>query len=159
MKKKLVMEDGAVHEVAERDPGLVYPDATPLEIPLRLRKAAMEGDRFKQLVQRFSEMQARAGNESLEEADDFDVDDDGDLEFFSPHELTEMQEEGTFDASDVRTKRERVYGRRKGWDGRTERRRNAVDRGGVERAEGGDRPSVEQGDGAGSKSGAGGTPA
>lgn len=94
----------------KKDDGFIYPDPTKVEVPLKLRRAVQEGDRFKQLVQRFSEYQARQGNESLEEADDFDVDDgDGDLDFISQQELTDMQEEGQMDDASFRAKRGKFF--------------------------------------------------
>lgn len=92
-----------------RDPGLTYLDDTPVEIPVRLRKAVMEGDRFKELVQRFSEYQAQQGEESIEEADDFDIpDEEGD--FVSRYEMSEMQEDGRMDDASFRAKRGKFFG-------------------------------------------------
>lgn len=95
----------------KQDPGLTYPDATPVEVPVKLRRVTLEGDRFKQLVQRFSLMQAERGNESLEEADDFHVGEDDDIDFVSRHELTEMQEEGDMSDATFQRKRERFVRR------------------------------------------------
>lgn len=90
------------------DPGLTYLDDTPVEIPVRLRRAVMEGDRFKELVQRFSEYQAQQGQESLEEADDFDVADE-EPDFVSRYEMTEMHEDGGMDDASFRAKRGKFF--------------------------------------------------
>lgn len=90
------------------DPGLTYLDDTPVEIPVRMRKAALEGDRFKELVQRFSEYQAQQGEESLEESDDFDVPDE-EPDFVSRYEMTEMHEDGGMDDASFRAKRGKFF--------------------------------------------------
>lgn len=76
----------------KRDPGLSYPDPTKVEVPLKLRRAAAEGDRLAELMARLSDLQRMQGNETLEEADDFDVPED-EPEFVSRYELHQMQEE------------------------------------------------------------------
>lgn len=65
--------------------GELVPDPTPMAPPVGYRPQPSMVDIIRRQVQLASEEAKRAGAESLEEADDFDVDDDPELK--SPYEL------------------------------------------------------------------------
>lgn len=83
----------------KRDPGFTYPDATKVEIPVRFRGAVSEGDRLMQLIHRYSELQRDSQYvETLEEANDFEVQDGFDEDFGeSRYQMTDMQEDREFE--------------------------------------------------------------
>lgn len=75
------------------DQGREIPDATPVEVPLRLRNRPEEVERLRSLIRNeLSDQAAKQGFETFEEANDFDVDED---EFFpvSPHETAPDDEQ------------------------------------------------------------------
>ncbi len=80
---------------AKRDPTKEYPDTTPIEIPAELRRPETVDEKIKRLVLTNIQNQAlKAGLESFEESDDFDVEDsfDGDG-IMSPYDVHEMEPE------------------------------------------------------------------
>lgn len=75
------------------DRGEELPDDTPVEVPLRFRVPPPLAETIKQLIRgEMSRQAADSGEETFEEADDFDVYDEMDV-LTSHHEMTEMQEE------------------------------------------------------------------
>lgn len=72
--------------------GEELPDDTPIELPLRFRHPPSLQEQIRSMIR--TEVSVRAasvGMETFEEADDFDVDDENELQ--SPHELSAMQED------------------------------------------------------------------
>lgn len=80
-----------VPDYPDRDPGLEYPDPTPVTVPSR-HGLISEGDRLRSLIlAEISQAKAdEAGIDSPEEADDFDVPDDDD---FFPTSVYQMDED------------------------------------------------------------------
>lgn len=89
------------------DKGQEIPDDTPVVIRFKSR-VITEFDRVREFISReMSEAAARAGSETFEEANDFDVDDD--MFPVSPHEYKEDTEQADLEvlkAGDPRKKRE-----------------------------------------------------
>ena len=78
-------------KIEHDDRGREIPDPTKMALPLRLQRAPSLAQEVRNMVRlEVSRAAEEAGLESFEDADDFDVDDEGDLPF-SPHELTDMQ--------------------------------------------------------------------
>lgn len=76
--------------------GREVPDPTPVEVPLRFRNQESSDDRIRRIIREtMSRMAVDSGRESFEEANDFDVDEDPDP--VSQYELSDMQEERSFD--------------------------------------------------------------
>lgn len=76
--------------------GNQIPDQKEVEIPLRVQRLLQSDDSVRRIVEQvLSQRAAASGFESLEESDDFDVDDDGD--FQSPYEVNEMQQDRSFE--------------------------------------------------------------
>lgn len=72
--------------------GFEIPDQTRVEVPLGYTAPLTMEQRLRKYVREELSRQADDGGmETFEEADDFEVDDDG--EIATPYELTEMQEE------------------------------------------------------------------
>lgn len=88
--------------------GQEIPDPTPVELPLGFRRPPSIHELIKAAVRDEMSREAESqGMETFDEADDFDVDDDEEIN--SPYELTEMQEEFRYakqDASNLDKKRE-----------------------------------------------------
>lgn len=71
--------------------GFEYPDPTPMAIPAHLRLPETLQDTMRRLIRvEMSKQAVEAGQESFEEADDFEVDDDDPI---SPYEMLPMQAE------------------------------------------------------------------
>lgn len=72
--------------------GYEYPDPTPVEIPVELRKPETMDEKMRRIVrEQISFRAAENGQETYEEANDFDVDDGfEDDALFSPYELKDM---------------------------------------------------------------------
>lgn len=71
------------------------PDRTPMEVPLRFRRPLTLQEEIKRYVrEEASQAAERAGLESWEESQDFEVDEDEPL---TPHEMLDMQEEELYD--------------------------------------------------------------
>lgn len=66
------------------------PDPTPVEVPL-FRPLSIHEEMKRFIRSEMSRQAAEAGQESFEEADDFDVGDDD--EIVSPYEMVELKEE------------------------------------------------------------------
>lgn len=80
-------------DVRQDEFGREIPDPTPLSIPLRMRHVSdsQHVDMVTRIVQReLSRHAAENGHETLEESDDFEIDENDPL---SAYELTDMQEE------------------------------------------------------------------
>lgn len=74
--------------------GRELPDDTPVEVPLKFRRAIPEHERIKEYVRtELSRQAAEVGDETFEEANDFDVDDDMFEVPHSVHQLTEADED------------------------------------------------------------------
>lgn len=74
--------------------GREIPDPRPLEIPAGFKKPESITDIIQRLVRtQLSQRAQEEGNETWEEANDFDMDDDDPDSLFTPYELQEMQEE------------------------------------------------------------------
>lgn len=85
--------------------GNQVPDQTEVEVPLRVKRLMDHGSdaAVRRIVEQvLSQRAAAAGFESLEESDDFDVDDDGELQ--SPYEVNEMQADQRFEREVVEPK-------------------------------------------------------
>lgn len=67
------------------------PDNTPVELPIGYKKPESLQDMIARMINVHSQIQERAGNETFEEADDFDVDEEESP--VSAYELTQMQDE------------------------------------------------------------------
>lgn len=67
------------------------PDQTPVELPLGYRPPETLQAMIARLVRYESDNASKQGNETFEEADDFDCDDEGEIN--SPYEMKDMQEE------------------------------------------------------------------
>lgn len=83
--------------------GEEIPDSVPVEIPLRFRTPLPLNEEIKRLIrEEMSQAAADQGEETFQEADDFEVE-EGDPLPFSAHELSEMQEEAVLprDGSDL----------------------------------------------------------
>lgn len=77
-----------------RDPALEYPDPTPCAMPLGCERPEPLADMIRRLVRNeWSAQAAEAGEETFDEANDFEVDEDPDTGLFSPYELLPLQEE------------------------------------------------------------------
>jgi len=72
------------------DQGQLVPDPTPMAPPIGFKPQPSMVEIIRKQVQLASEEAKRQGNESLEEADDFDVGDDPEIS--SPYELDEESE-------------------------------------------------------------------
>lgn len=72
--------------------GYEYPDPTPVEIPVELRKPETMDEKMRRIVREQISVKAQeSGLETFEEANDFDVDDGfEDDALFSPYELKDM---------------------------------------------------------------------
>lgn len=67
--------------------GVEKPDPTPVQIPIEMRKPESMDDRIRRIIQHSLSVRARqVGLESFEEADDFDIEDEFDLDPTSPWE-------------------------------------------------------------------------
>lgn len=83
--------------------GIEFPDDTPIAIPFGCDQPESLAETIKRLVRNEVSMLANdAGHETFTDANDFDVDDDG--EMVSPYELTQMQEEVPLDYKDEPSK-------------------------------------------------------
>lgn len=71
-----------------------WPDPTPVEVPLHLRgqRPPSLQEEIRRLMSIMSQEASAEGQESFEEADDFDVDEDPDV-FDSGYELKELENE------------------------------------------------------------------
>lgn len=77
--------------------GRFIPDPNPVEVPLRFRRPEPLNELIKRLVRNeLSQEAADLGEETFEEADDFDMDDE-DPEPFSSYELSDMDVEDVSD--------------------------------------------------------------
>lgn len=77
-----------------RDPALEYPDPTPCALPIGAEHPEPIGDMIRRLVRNeISREAAEAGDETFEEANDFEVDEDPDTGLFSPYERLPLVEE------------------------------------------------------------------
>lgn len=77
---------------AERKFGYEYPDPTPVEVPIELKRPETTDERLRRIVRELISTKAvDNGLESFEESNDFEVDDsfDGDG-LMSPYEVQEM---------------------------------------------------------------------
>lgn len=73
------------------DMGQEIPDPKPLEVPAHLRGAESTDDRIQRLIsQAMSRHAQEQGFESIDEANDFDIDDDDPDEVFTQHEVMAM---------------------------------------------------------------------
>lgn len=102
------------------DRGEEIPDPTPVEVPLNLRRPLSLQDEMRRFIRTELSQQASAkGDESFEEADDFEVDDEE--EFITQYELTEMQEESRMpvdrDSRDLDRRKEDVGKAQQGREG------------------------------------------
>lgn len=79
--------------------GHQIPDQTPLEVPVGFAAPTDLHALIKQLVRAESARAGEDGQETFEEADDFDVEDDGPI---SPYSTTTMQEEAPREAKFLR---------------------------------------------------------
>lgn len=87
-------ETGEVTTVTEiRNSRYEYPDPIPVAIPLALRRAETTDEKIKRLMneQRAYEQYLAVEEESLLDADDFEVDDDLDPNFVSEYEFDPEQ--------------------------------------------------------------------
>lgn len=76
------------------DQGRELPDPTPLEIPAGMRRPESLEDQVRRLVRTHMSRQAVAeGNESFEEANDFEIPEDDAEHFETRYEMPEMAEE------------------------------------------------------------------
>lgn len=75
------------------DAGFEIPDPTPVAVPVGFRREPTIQEMIAQFVrsEQLRQHAQQAGFETLEEADDFDVDEDP--EMVTPHEIVDMQEE------------------------------------------------------------------
>lgn len=73
------------------DKGREILDSTPISVPVRIRKPLSDYDRFRNMVQVASLEAQNSGFESIEDSQDFDIEDEFD-EFFSNHEDDEDQD-------------------------------------------------------------------
>lgn len=79
-------------EVPVRDPAMEWPDPTPVALPLGAGHEEPLHEMIKRLVrEEVSRSAAEVGEETFEEANDFDMPDEEGLT--SPYEFTDMQEE------------------------------------------------------------------
>lgn len=70
--------------------GREIPDPRPVEVGIRMGRSESLTDQIKRLVrEQLSQVAAREGLETLEEADDFDVEDE-DGEFLTAYEVVEL---------------------------------------------------------------------
>lgn len=75
-----------------RTDGKEYPDQTPIEVPLNMKKPESLRDTMRRFIrEEFSREAVMSEKESFEEANDFDIDDETDL--LSPYEITDMEPE------------------------------------------------------------------
>lgn len=89
------------------DDGAEILDDTPVAIPMRIKKMMNDTDRIQAAVQAISRAMEEAGEETFEEADDFDVGEDYDLHPFTQYELdSEVAELVAYDRYERRTKTE-----------------------------------------------------
>lgn len=89
------------------------PDQTPVEWPAHLKRPPTLAEEIQRLVRaEVSRVASESGLETFEEADDFDMDDE--MEPFSPHELSELEEEVPRDALTKLEERSRMESERKG---------------------------------------------
>lgn len=72
-----------------------YPDPTPVEIAMELKRPETMDEKIRRIVAtRISEQAAEQGSESFDEANDFDIKDDFEVdEPASPHEIFDMEPE------------------------------------------------------------------
>lgn len=87
---KNIPKNGSLYD----DRGFQWCDQTPVEMPLGYSPPESLASMVERLcsMQDFRKQQEKAGNETFEEADDFDVGDE-DEPMFVGHEFTEMAEE------------------------------------------------------------------
>lgn len=81
-------------KVKHTDDGYELPDPTPIEVPLRYRRAPSLDERIKRLL--VGELSRRAearGDETFEQANDFDVDEAERDGFLSPYQVATMARE------------------------------------------------------------------
>lgn len=86
----------------ERDPRKEYPDQTPVSTPIRFRGRYGDPNQVRAYIEEWSRTQAENAHvETIEEANDFDINDPDDDDFFppdfTPYELHEMQIDSTPD--------------------------------------------------------------
>lgn len=67
--------------------GQEIPDDTPLELPLKLKRAPTIQEMIAMYVQNAFRLQSKMEHGSSDEEEDLDVDDDGDEEVLTPYEL------------------------------------------------------------------------
>lgn len=78
------------------DRGEEVPDPTPVEVPVGFRHPPTLRETMQRLIrEEVSRAAEQSGDESFDEADDFNVDEE---EFSSPYELTTMQEDAQMEA-------------------------------------------------------------
>lgn len=98
VEKVLMVESKVKHT----DDGYEIPDPTPVEVPLRYRRAPSLDERIKRLL--LGELSRRAearGDETFEQANDFDVDEPERDGFLSPYQVATLaREEGYGEADD-----------------------------------------------------------
>ena len=79
----------------KRDPTKEYPDPTPVEIPMDMKRPETMDQKIKRIIEtQISEKAAMLGEETFEEANDFDIKDDFEVEEpVSVYEVHEMEDE------------------------------------------------------------------
>lgn len=96
-----------------KDKGFEYLDDTPVEVPVKLRRASTDAwaEMVKRVVEQVSEQARSKGGESFEESLDFGPDEDEELPI-SPSEMRYLREEelltDALEASRVRSERRRA---------------------------------------------------
>lgn len=75
------------------------PDQTPVEMPLGYERPESLESMIARMVRNFSAQAQAHGDETFEEADDFDMNDDSEL--VSPYQLTDMQEEHPYERTEL----------------------------------------------------------
>lgn len=99
-KREIIDEDGVVEvrpveKKRHNARGAEILDTTPVEVPLNYRRPETLEEKMRRVVHgALSEQAAAQGKETFEESNDFDVGpEDGEPDLFSPHQLTDMEEE------------------------------------------------------------------
>ncbi len=88
MAERSVLYDIAMEDRSRRKE---YPDSTPIEVPIGYDTPLPLREEMRRFIkQELSAAAESAGEETFEEADDFDIDEE---ETLSPYELTDLQEE------------------------------------------------------------------
>lgn len=81
-----------------------YPDPTPVSTPVRFRGLSVPNQDFRQFMQEWSTSQAEANHvESFDEANDFEINDPEDYDFFhdvTPYEMQDLPEDTQADRLD-----------------------------------------------------------